>query len=107
MKEKLKIAKNANLELKNVNPNGGDVVISYLNRAIFILKGEIVKIEFENKHYMSFFLQDALISCKTNLLVFFTSLIKTESIKAFLVDLDPFYKKIFLKHVLEGFCFFI
>jgi hypothetical protein len=65
------------MELKNVNPNGGDVVISNLNNVdSFFWK--IVEIELKIKHHMLFFLQDAMIAPKTKFFILPTSLINIE-----------------------------
>jgi hypothetical protein len=81
------------MELKNVNPNGGNVVASNLNNVNFLIFVKIVKIEFQNKHWMFFFLQDAMIVQNTKFLIFLTSLINIEWIKASHVDMGLFYKK--------------
>jgi hypothetical protein len=48
------------MELKNVNPNGDDVVTSNLTTYTFFLGN--CKNWFKNKHHMLFFLQDAVIA---------------------------------------------
>jgi hypothetical protein len=49
------------MELKNVNPNDDNVVVSNLIKVnFFILK--IVKIEFKNKDHMLFFLKNTMIA---------------------------------------------
>ena len=59
MKVKNFIANNANLELKNVNSYGNNVVVSNLsNTSFFFVK--IVEIKFKNKHYMLFLLKDVM-----------------------------------------------
>jgi multisubunit Na+/H+ antiporter MnhF subunit len=44
------------MELKNVIPNGDNVVASNLTNTNFFLFMKIVKIEFKNRHYMLIFL---------------------------------------------------
>jgi hypothetical protein len=74
MKVKNFIANNANLELKNVNSNGNNVVASNLsNTNYFFVK--IVEIKLKNKHYMLFILKDVM---NTKFLISFTSLINIE-----------------------------
>ena len=46
---------NANMELKNVNPNCDNVVVSNLINIHFLNFWKIVKIEFKNKDHMFFF----------------------------------------------------
>jgi hypothetical protein len=66
-----------------------------------------VKIELKNKHHMLFFLQDVVIARKTIFFILPTSLINIERIKAFLVNMDLFYKKrIFNKFLKVFFVFF-
>jgi hypothetical protein len=65
------------MELKNINPNGDDVVASNLNNMEFFF-WKIVKIELKNKHHMLFFLQDVVIARKTKFFILSTSLINIE-----------------------------
>jgi hypothetical protein len=82
------------MELKNVND-----VDSFF--------WKIVKIELKNNHYMFFFLQDAVIARKTKFFILPTSLINIEWIKAFLVDMDLFYKRKKFNNFLGVFFVFI
>ena len=52
------------------------------------------------------FLQDALIVCKTKPFKFFPSSVKIEWIKASFINMDLFYKKVFLIQNLEVFVLF-
>jgi hypothetical protein len=52
-KRKKKIANSANMELKNVNPNSGNVVESNLNNHKFFIL--IVKIKFKNECHICYF----------------------------------------------------
>jgi hypothetical protein len=80
------------MELKNVNPNGNNVVASNVNNInFFFLKN--VKIEIKKKHDMLYFLQDIKIARKTKFLIFFTPLINIQRIKASLANMDLFHKK--------------
>jgi hypothetical protein len=65
------------MELKNVNPNGGNVVVSNMINVNFFFF-EIVKIELKNKDHMLFFLKDTMIVLKTKFLISFTSQINIE-----------------------------
>jgi hypothetical protein len=65
------------MELKNVNPNGGNVVVSNMINVNFFFF-EIVKIELKNKDHMLFFLKDTMIVQKTKFLISFTSQINIE-----------------------------
>jgi hypothetical protein len=69
------------MELKNVNPNGDNVVASNL---INVKKknSEIVKIEFKKKYHMLFFLKDVMVVHKTKFLILFTLQINIGWIKA-------------------------
>jgi hypothetical protein len=49
------------MELKNVNPNGDNVVVSNLINVNFFFFLTIVKIEFKNEDHMLFFLKDTMI----------------------------------------------
>jgi hypothetical protein len=72
------------MELRIVNP----LEANNLSNFLFL---KIMKIEFKNKHHMFIFLRDVIIAYKTKLIIFFTSLIK-----ASLVDINLFWKEIFL-----------
>jgi hypothetical protein len=79
------------MELKYVNPNGDNVVVSnIINVNFFFL---IVKIESKNKSHMLFFLKDAITAQKIKFLILFTSQTNIEWIKAYLIDMDLFQKK--------------
>jgi hypothetical protein len=54
VKEKNQATNSANMELKNANPNGGNVVASNVIKVGFYFL-EILKIEFRNRHLMLFF----------------------------------------------------
>jgi hypothetical protein len=62
------------MELKNVNPNGDNVVISNLNNVNYYF----VKIEIKDKYCMLFFFQDVAILHRTNFFILFTLLINIE-----------------------------
>jgi hypothetical protein len=64
------------MDLKNVNPNGGNVAERNSKSAIFFLK--FVKIEPVNKVQSFFSKRDAFSECKTSLFIPFTSLIGME-----------------------------
>jgi hypothetical protein len=81
------------MKLKNVNPNGENVVASNLINMDFFFPWKIVKIELKNEDHMLFFLKDAMIAQETKFLILFISQINIEWIKASLVDMDIFYKK--------------
>jgi hypothetical protein len=49
------------MELKNVNPNG-DNVVAYNLINVYVFFWKIVKIELKNKHHVLFFLKNVMIS---------------------------------------------
>jgi hypothetical protein len=63
--------------LKNVKSNGENVVSSNLIKVIFLCL-KIVKIEFQNKDHMLFFLKDAMIAQKAKFFIMFTLEINVE-----------------------------
>ena len=62
------------MDLKNVIPNGNNVVASNKKISTFICL-KIVKIKFKIEHYMLFLLKIVMIAEKTKFLRLFTSLI--------------------------------
>jgi hypothetical protein len=67
------------MELKNVNPNGGNVIASNLNNLfLFLFLFQIVKIKFEFKNHMLLFVQYVLIAYKKEILLLFSPLINFE-----------------------------
>jgi hypothetical protein len=66
------------MELKNVYPNGDNVVASNPNNANFFFFLETMKIEFKNKHHVLlayYHLEVVVIVQKTKSLILFTPLI--------------------------------
>jgi hypothetical protein len=83
------IFNNANMELKNFNPNGDNIKTS--NQLLLLFK--IVKIGFKNEEHMLFYYKNAMIVWKTKCLILLTSQINIEWIKASPIGMDIFYKK--------------
>jgi hypothetical protein len=65
------------MKLKNVNPNGDNVVANNLINVHFFIF-EIMKIGFKNKDHMLYCLKDAISAPKTKFLMLFTSQIDIE-----------------------------
>jgi hypothetical protein len=81
------------MELKNVNPNSGNVVVSNPNNVKFF-KIRIVEIEFKNKHHTCIVsLQDIMIAQKKKYSILYTSLINTKCLKASFIDMNLLCKK--------------
>jgi hypothetical protein len=89
-------------KLKYINSSGDIVVASNLNNINFFL-GNILKIEFINKHYMLFFLKDVMFAQKTKSFILFTTIINTKLINTFHVYMDLFHKEKIIIKILEVF----
>jgi hypothetical protein len=83
MKEKIKIANNANMNFKSINPGGGNLVVSNLKSMKLIFQ-KIDKIDLKNISHMCFFEQMPCLSLKLSFSCFSFLEIGMEQIKAFL-----------------------